>query len=414
MRCSTARAWRCSLECFRFVPVQRADEGECCETKSTRTGRARERSGARSLRPGREARRRLVLCPAARESERRRKLSPTPSAPLPAPESAEAGYTASDIEVLEGLEPVRRRPGMYIGGTDERALHHLFAEVIDNSMDEAVAGHASFIEVELEADGFARRHRQRPRHPGRPASEIPGQVGARGHHDHAARGRQVRLQGLRDLRRPARRRRLGGQRALRHARGRGRARPDSSIARPSRAARRRGRSRRSARCRTGAAPGCASIPTPRSSASAKFEPARLFQMARSKAYLFGGVEIRWRCAPALLEGMTDVPAEAMLPLPRRPARLSRRATSRASELVTDEIFAGKVDEARRPRLARMGGRLARRRGRRLRRTPTATPSRPPRAAPTRRACASRCCAGLRDHAERVNQAKRAAPSPPTT
>ena len=67
---------------------------------------------------------------------------------------AEARYTARDIEVLEGLEPVRRRPGMYIGGTDEKALHHLFAEVIDNSMDEALAGHASFIEVEMEADGF--------------------------------------------------------------------------------------------------------------------------------------------------------------------------------------------------------------------------------------------------------------------
>src|SRR6266702_8071871 len=67
---------------------------------------------------------------------------------------AEAGYTARDIEVLEGLEPVRRRPGMYIGGTDEKALHHLFAEVIDNSMDEALEGHASFIEVEMEADGF--------------------------------------------------------------------------------------------------------------------------------------------------------------------------------------------------------------------------------------------------------------------
>ena len=61
-------------------------------------------------------------------------------------------YTAADIEVLEGLEPVRRRPGMYIGGTDEKAMHHLFAEVIDNAMDEAVAGHASFIEVALEAD----------------------------------------------------------------------------------------------------------------------------------------------------------------------------------------------------------------------------------------------------------------------
>ncbi|HCI45985.1 MAG TPA: DNA topoisomerase IV subunit B, partial [Rhodospirillaceae bacterium] len=67
--------------------------------------------------------------------------------------TAENSYTAAEIEVLEGLEPVRRRPGMYIGGTDDRALHHLFAEVLDNSMDEAVAGHANRIEVSLAADG---------------------------------------------------------------------------------------------------------------------------------------------------------------------------------------------------------------------------------------------------------------------
>ena len=66
--------------------------------------------------------------------------------------SAEASYSAKDIEVLEGLEPVRKRPGMYIGGTDERAYHHLFAEILDNSMDEAVAGHASKITVNLFAD----------------------------------------------------------------------------------------------------------------------------------------------------------------------------------------------------------------------------------------------------------------------
>src|SRR6202012_5261695 len=64
------------------------------------------------------------------------------------------GYSAKDIEVLEGLEPVRRRPGMYIGGTDETALHHLFAEVIDNAMDEAVAGHATFIDVLLDGEGY--------------------------------------------------------------------------------------------------------------------------------------------------------------------------------------------------------------------------------------------------------------------
>src|SRR5690242_12945731 len=64
-----------------------------------------------------------------------------------------SGYSAKAIEVLEGLEAVRRRPGMYIGGTDERALHHLVAEVLDNAMDEAVEGHASRIELELAADG---------------------------------------------------------------------------------------------------------------------------------------------------------------------------------------------------------------------------------------------------------------------
>src|ERR1700722_4187107 len=68
--------------------------------------------------------------------------------------SAEAGYTARHIEGREGLEPVRRRPGMYIGGTDEKALHHLFAEVIDNAMDEVLNGHASFIEVEVAKDGY--------------------------------------------------------------------------------------------------------------------------------------------------------------------------------------------------------------------------------------------------------------------
>src|ERR1700754_2754229 len=68
--------------------------------------------------------------------------------------SAEAGYPGRDMEVLEGLEPVRRRPGMYIGGTDEKALHHLFAEVIDNAMDEALAGHADWIDVSMAADGF--------------------------------------------------------------------------------------------------------------------------------------------------------------------------------------------------------------------------------------------------------------------
>src|SRR6185503_7358890 len=72
--------------------------------------------------------------------------------------SKKGEYTAADIEVLEGLEPVRRRPGMYIGGTDERALHHLAAEILDNAMDEVVAGHATRIEIELREDGYFAVH----------------------------------------------------------------------------------------------------------------------------------------------------------------------------------------------------------------------------------------------------------------
>src|SRR5882757_3802364 len=84
------------------------------------------------------------------------KVAPVAAAPRPQPpaQSSSDNYDASAIRVLEGLEPVRMRPGMYIGGTDEKALHHLFAEVIDNSMDEAVAGHANFIDVNLDILGY--------------------------------------------------------------------------------------------------------------------------------------------------------------------------------------------------------------------------------------------------------------------
>ena len=89
-------------------------------------------------------------------------------------------YSAASIEVLEGLEPVRKRPGMYIGGTDERALHHLFAEVLDNAMDEAVARHAKLITVDLDAEGYLSVRDDgrgipvdpHPKHPGKSALEV--------------------------------------------------------------------------------------------------------------------------------------------------------------------------------------------------------------------------------------------------
>src|SRR5215467_105979 len=100
--------------------------------------------------------------PSPREADLFADAPPRESARREAPRNGSAkgragngeDYTARDVEVLEGLEPVRRRPGMFIGGTDEKALHHLFAEVIDNSMDEALAGHASFIEVDVGKDGY--------------------------------------------------------------------------------------------------------------------------------------------------------------------------------------------------------------------------------------------------------------------
>ena len=235
-------------------------------------------------------------------------------------------YDASAIEVLEGLEPVRRRPGMYIGGTDDRALHHLAAEVIDNSMDEAVAGFATRIEVELAARQPPDRQRQRPRHPGRPAPQISRQVGARGHHDHAPLGREVRGQGLPHLRRPPRSRGQRRQRPLERDDRRGRARQEALP--PDLLPRRRNLEAGE----VGAAPNrrgttTTFIPDPEIfGADAEFSPERLYKLARSKAYLFAGVEIRWRCDPSLASRRR--PRNRGVPVRERPRRPSRRADRR--------------------------------------------------------------------------------------
>ncbi len=140
---------------------------------------------------------------------------------------ASKDYGAKDIEVLEGLEPVRRRPGMYIGGTDETALHHLAAEILDNSMDEAVAGHASVIEMTLEPGNKLTVRDNGRGIPVDPHPKFKDKSRARGDPHHAALGRQILRQGLCHLGRPARRRLLGGQRAVHQLHGRSRARQEA-------------------------------------------------------------------------------------------------------------------------------------------------------------------------------------------
>ena len=135
-----------------------------------------------------------------------------------------ATYTAKDITVLEGLEPVRRRPGMYIGGVGSTGLHHLVWEILDNSVDEAMNGHASNIAVALHKDGVVDHDPgRRARHSGRQASADEDER-ARSHLHDAPRRRQVRRAELQDRRRPARRRRVGRERAVARARRHGAAR----------------------------------------------------------------------------------------------------------------------------------------------------------------------------------------------
>ncbi|MCR4282076.1 MAG: DNA topoisomerase IV subunit B [Bauldia sp.] len=250
-------------------------------------------------------------------------------------------YSAADIEVLEGLEPVRRRPGMYIGGTDERGLHHLFAEVVDNSMDEAVAGHATWIEVEMEADGFvsvADNGRgipvdPHPKFKTKSALEVimtmlhsGGKFGSKvydtsgGLHGvgvsvvnalseslevEVARGRKLyRQRFARGV--PVEKLRSLGE--VHNRRGtKVRFKPDTQIFK-----------------------------------SLAFSPERLFKMTRAKAYLFGGVEIRWSAAPELVKG-TDIPEKASFHFP---GGLSEYlAAELGAEKTIAPIFAGKTDKA---------------------------------------------------------------------
>jgi len=228
----------------------------------------------------------------------------------PARGGGDGGYSAKHIEVLEGLEPVRRRPGMYIGGTDEKALHHLFAEVIDNAMDEALAGHADWIEVEVEKDGFISVMDNgrgipvdaHPKFKNKSALEvIMCTLHAGGKFDSEVYETSGGLHGVGVSVANALSERLEvevwrEQTHYRMAFERGK--PKGKLEKLGRAPNKRGTRVRFR-------------PDPQIfGAKAHFKPERLFKMARSKAYLFGGVEIRWHCVPEIIKGLEDVPERA--------------------------------------------------------------------------------------------------------
>ena len=257
---------------------------------------------------------------------------------------SETDYTAASIEVLEGLEPVRRRPGMFVGGTDSNALHHLFAEVIDNSMDEAVAGHATFIEVSLEEssylsvidNGRGMPVDPHPKFPKKSALEvIMTMLHAGGKFDSGAYETSGGLHGVGVSVVNALSEKLEvevarGQTLYRQTFERGK--PTSALTIVGKAPNRRGTKVRF-------------LPDPQIfGAQARFDPARVFKMARSKAYLFGGVEIRWRCAPALIGEGSKVPAEATFHFPGG-LRDYLAADIEGQELVVDQVFTGRVEKA---------------------------------------------------------------------
>jgi topoisomerase IV subunit B len=222
-------------------------------------------------------------------------------------------YTARDIEVLEGLEPVRRRPGMYIGGTDEAALHHLASEILDNAMDEAVAGHAASIEMRLAADdtltiaddGRGIPIDPHPRFPKLSALQVilttlhaGGKFGGKAYATsgglHGVGSSVVNALSESLVVEVARDRRLYRQSYVRGA-------PTSKLIEVG-PTKRRGTS-------------ITFRPDRQIFGAQHLRPARLYRLARSKAYLVRGVEIRWSCDPALLTAAENVPAEAVLHFP---------------------------------------------------------------------------------------------------
>jgi topoisomerase IV subunit B len=255
----------------------------------------------------------------------------------------DGGYTAHDIEVLEGLEPVRRRPGMYIGGTDEKALHHLFAEVIDNAMDEALAGHATFIEVDVGNDGYLSVYDNgrgipvdpHPKFPKKSALEvIMCTLHAGGKFDSKVYETSGGLHGVGVSVVNA----LSEKLEVEVARGQQlykmtfqRGKPKGALEKLGRAPNKRGTTIRFK-------PDVQIF-----GEDAKWDPNRLFRMTRAKAYLFGGVEIRWSCAKELLKGVENVPASATLHFPGGLKDYLASGLEKVT-LVHPDIFSGRSEK----------------------------------------------------------------------
>jgi topoisomerase-4 subunit B len=257
------------------------------------------------------------------------------------PAADDSDYSAKDIEVLEGLEPVRLRPGMYIGGTDDRALHHLFAEVLDNSMDEAVAGHATRIEVELDIEGYLSVSDNgrgipidpHPKFKNKSALEvIMTTLHAGGKFNDKAYQTSGGLHGvgvsvvnaLSDYLtvEVARNRTLYAQN---FERGKAASKLENLGPVPN---------RRGTKVRFHPDP---EIFGPR----AHFKPARLFRMARAKAYLQPGVEIRWKCAPELVAELETIPTETVFHFPGGLCDFLKE-TLGSKVTVTPEVFFGRT------------------------------------------------------------------------
>ncbi len=252
-----------------------------------------------------------------------------------------ASYGAADIEVLEGLEPVRKRPGMYIGGTDERALHHLVGEILDNSMDEAVAGHANHIDLIMNADGSITvtdngrgipvdNH---PKYPGKSALEVifttlhsGGKFSGKAYETSGglhgvgssvvnALSEWMEVEVARD------------KQLFKQTFSRGK--PTSKLQKIGPVQNRRGTSV------------SFKFDPEIFGNKLKFKPSWLYQMARSKAYLFKGVEIRWSCDPSLL-GDSKIPAQDILHFPNGLLDFLK-ASLEGRDVITDKFFNGNLN-----------------------------------------------------------------------